>query len=85
MNKVKNLNSHLTSILRSSSFRKTLLSILIGGLIGFLYYYFVGCEAGSCSITSDPYGSIFMGSLLGFFIGGDSNSKQTTGKTNNNK
>lgn len=53
---------------RSSFFWKPFIAILIGGGAGFLYYYFIGCSSGSCSITSNPYSSIFTGSLLGFFI-----------------
>ena len=53
---------------RSWFFWKPLIAIIIGGTAGFLFYYFVGCNSGSCAITSDPYGSVIMGSLLGFFI-----------------
>lgn len=53
---------------KSAFFWKPFLSVVAGGLLGFLYFYFVGCKAGSCAITSDPYASIFMGSLLGFLV-----------------
>jgi LytS/YehU family sensor histidine kinase len=53
---------------KSRYFWKPFLSITIGGIGGFLYYYFVGCTSGSCAITSSPYGSILMGSFLGFFL-----------------
>lgn len=55
---------------KSSIFWKPFLSIIIGGLLGFLYFYFVGCKSGACAITSNPYGSIFTGGLIGFFITG---------------
>lgn len=54
--------------LRSKYFWKPFIGIIAGGLVGFLYYYFIGCTSGTCSITSSPYGSVFMGSLLGFLI-----------------
>jgi hypothetical protein len=49
-------------------FWKPFLAIFIGGLAGFLYYYFVGCSSGKCAITSNPYMSIIWGSLLGLFL-----------------
>lgn len=52
----------------SAFFWKPFLSIVAGGLLGFLYFYFVGCKAGSCAITSDPFASIAMGGLLGFLV-----------------
>ena len=44
---------------------KTLIGIVIGGIAGYLYYYFIGCNSGSCPITSNPWNSVFYGSLLG--------------------
>ena len=52
--------------LTSSAFIKPFLSVVIGGLAGYLYYHFVGCASGSCAITSNPYLSTFFGALLGF-------------------
>jgi hypothetical protein len=54
--------------IKSWYFWKPFLSLLIGGLGGFLIYYFVGCKSGSCAITSNPLSSVLMGSFLGFFI-----------------
>jgi len=45
-----------------------LLGVLIGGGLGFAYYYFIGCNSGSCPITSSPWGSITMGSLIGLVL-----------------
>jgi hypothetical protein len=53
---------------RSSYFWKPFLGIIAGALFGFLYFYFIGCKAGSCAITSDPFMSTITGGLLGFFI-----------------
>lgn len=47
---------------------KLLTGIVIGGTAGFLYYYFVGCASGTCPITSNPYGSVLYGSLMGALI-----------------
>lgn len=43
------------------------LGIFIGGGIGFLYYWFIGCNTGTCPLTSNPYNSIVIGSIMGFF------------------
>ena len=39
--------------------------IVLGGTGGFLYYYFVGCQNGTCPITSNPYLTILYGILFG--------------------
>ena len=37
-----------------------------GMLVGFLYYQFIGCASGSCSITSNPIMStLYMGVVGG--------------------
>jgi len=49
-------------------FWKPVLFTVLGGLGGFLYYYFVGCTSGSCAITGNPYASIAFGGLMGYFL-----------------
>ncbi|MBP7735372.1 MAG: hypothetical protein KA369_05295 [Spirochaetes bacterium] len=44
------------------------LGIGIGGIAGFLFYYFIGCSTGTCPITSNPYGSILLGALMGAMV-----------------
>jgi hypothetical protein len=41
------------------------LPIVLGGGVGFAYYYFVGCASGSCPITSNPYISTAYGTGMG--------------------
>jgi hypothetical protein len=53
---------------RSWSFWKPFLGVIIGGLAGFLYYHFVGCNSGSCAITSNPYRSMIAGGIFGFLM-----------------
>ena len=55
-------------LLKSWAFWKPALGFLVGGLLGFLYYFFIGCSSGTCPITSSPLGSIVMGGVLGLFI-----------------
>ena len=47
---------------------KKILGILLGGVGGFSYYYFVGCASGTCPITSNPYISIVYGGIMGYLI-----------------
>jgi hypothetical protein len=39
---------------------------LVGGLLGYAYYRFVGCVAGTCPLTSNPYISSLYGAFIGF-------------------
>lgn len=64
--------------LKSKGFLRPFLGVLVGAGGGFLYYYFIGCNSGTCPITSSPYGSVITGGLLGFLVTGSPcmNSKQ---------
>ena len=42
-----------------------LAGVAVGGILGYLYYFFIGCDSGSCAITSNPYRSSAYGMLLG--------------------
>ena len=55
-------------LLKSSYFWRPASGILVGGTLGYLYYYFVGCTSGACAITSSPVASIIAGGVLGLFI-----------------
>ena len=55
---------------------KISLFILIGGVGGFAYYYFIGCQTGTCPITQNPYISTSYGMLMGLIISFDSKKKQ---------
>ena len=54
--------------IKTWDFWKPVLFTGIGGLGGFLYYYYVGCASGTCGITANPYASIAFGGFLGYFI-----------------
>ncbi len=50
-------------------FIKNNILYLIGGIIGalggYIYYIYIGCDSGSCSITSSPTMSVIWGALMG--------------------
>lgn len=47
---------------------KLLAGVVIGCILGFVYYKLVGCPTGSCPITSNPYSSTIYGGVIGFLI-----------------
>lgn len=63
-----NKSKTFKELMRSSYFWKPASGVIIGGTLGYLYYYFVGCTSGSCAITSNPISSILFGGILGLFI-----------------
>jgi hypothetical protein len=50
--------------------------IILGGVGGFAYYYFIGCQSGTCPITTNPYISTSYGMLIGLVLSFDSKKKQ---------
>jgi hypothetical protein len=50
------------------TFFKRILPILIGAAVGYAYYRFVGCQSGSCPLTSNPYIMVMYGTLAGLFV-----------------
>ena len=58
----------------------TIVGIGLGALGGYFYYHFVGCNSGTCAITSKPLNSTLYGALMGglFFNIFKKEKKQTT-------
>ena len=48
----------------------SLVGVDVGALGGFLYWNYVGCESGTCMITSKPINSTLYGALMGFLLFG---------------
>jgi hypothetical protein len=49
--------------------RFTFLLSIIGGISGYLYYYFIGCSSGACAISSNPFFITLYGGFMGFLAG----------------
>jgi hypothetical protein len=47
---------------------KSIAAVFTGALLGFGYYYFVGCKSGSCPITGSPYISTLYGGFIGLIF-----------------
>ena len=44
---------------------KKILPVLAGAVLGYAYYFFIGCRTGTCPITGSPYISTLYGALIG--------------------
>ena len=55
---------------------KMSLPIFAGAVIGYAYYYFIGCTTGSCPLTSNPYVSTLYGSAVGLIMALPSRKKK---------
>lgn len=47
---------------------KSVSAVLAGGILGFGYYYFVGCRTGSCPISGNPFISTLYGAFTGLIL-----------------
>ena len=50
---------------RLLKYQLTLTGVLIGAMVGYAYYHYIGCASGTCPITSKPLNSALYGALLG--------------------
>lgn len=45
-----------------------LIGLVLGGILGYAYYHFIGCNTGTCAITSKPINSSVYGMVMGYLI-----------------
>lgn len=50
--------------------------IVVGAVLGYSYYYFIGCRGGTCPITGNPVISTLYGAVIGLVFVFPSNKKQ---------
>jgi Family of unknown function (DUF6132) len=53
---------------KTSKYKLTIFGVVSGALLGYLYYFFIGCDSGHCMITSRPLNSSIYGGLMGGLI-----------------
>ena len=49
---------------------KLVVGAVVGGVLGYTLYRFVGCPTGGCPITSNPWISTIMGGVIGALVAG---------------
>lgn len=47
---------------------KWIIGIVAGAAVGFSYWYFIGCNTGTCAITSSSVNSTLYGGLMGVLL-----------------
>ena len=65
---INDFSGRLKILFKSGKFWKPLIAAFIGALLGFLYFYFIGQDAGHGLFSSDPYSSIVVGAFFGLFV-----------------
>ncbi len=51
-----------------NKYKLAVIGVVAGGILGFAYYYFIGCNSGSCAITSKPVNSSVYGMVMGYLL-----------------
>ena len=64
-------NTSLIKKVLENRIYRTLLGVLGGAVLGFLYWNFIGCNSGTCPLTSNPYQTTLMGGLMGGLFASD--------------
>ena len=44
---------------------RLVIGVVVGGLLGYGMYRFIGCSSGACPITSNPWVSTIIGMVFG--------------------
>jgi hypothetical protein len=61
----------------------TLFGLIVGAVLGYLYYQEIGCASGSCAITSKPLNSTLYGAFMGGLLA--NSFKKNEQKSNSNE
>ena len=51
-----------------NKYRFGIVGVMVGGILGYAYYHFIGCNTGSCAITSKPVNSSLYGMFMGYLL-----------------
>lgn len=50
------------------TYKWKIVGVAIGAVAGFAYWYFIGCNSGTCPIQSNWHTSTLYGGLLGYIL-----------------
>ncbi len=64
------------------SYLKWIIGGVVGAALGFAYWYFIGCNSGTCAITSSPINSTIYGGLMGLLLVNSFSGSKTEKKEN---
>lgn len=56
-------------------YKNYLIGIALGAIAGFLYWHFIGCNSGTCPITSRWYNSTAYGAIIGVLFASSAKKK----------
>lgn len=71
-----------------NTYKLVIIGVAIGAIGGYLYYHFIGCNSGTCAVTSKPLNSTLYGGLMGglfFSLFKKGNKKAYDNNTDNKK
>jgi hypothetical protein len=49
---------------------RVVLSVVLGGVLGYAYHRVIGCRTGTCPITANPWASTIYGAVMGLLLSG---------------
>ena len=67
----------------NKKYTKMLSGLGVGAILGFAYYYYIGCASGTCAITSNPYISTAYGAMIGLIFVWPEKEKKTGSEASN--
>lgn len=56
----------MTEFLKTYKWKIT--GVIVGAMVGFAYWYFIGCTSGTCPIQSHWHTSTLYGGLIGYIL-----------------
>lgn len=69
MNKIQDTGNRTKKVKKGwKSLLLPIAGIILGAVGGYIYYIKIGCQSGTCPITSNPSLSMLWGAILGFLL-----------------
>lgn len=67
------------------TYKRYFIGVALGAVAGFMYWHFIGCNSGTCPITSRWYNSTAYGAILGVLFANTNKKTLKNQKENQNK